>query len=224
MVLPPVRSNPATPPVRSHTPSPPVRSPPPPSANSRRSRTPPAPAQVPKRGPKRAAAAELKVNPDRLYVKTNKRHRYTNRYKAQVLSLWMAPTPRVGRSGGVQHRSLKQVAEHTKVPFSTLKKWSLKANREKIFSEHAGLRCVQRGKAKWPRLERRLYGEFLAMREKARPVRLRWFRVNSKKFFHECYPTDRIGEPDFLFSTGMLRIHAAEFQQLIFSRLVFKFP
>jgi hypothetical protein len=76
-------------------------------------------------------------------------------------------------------------------------------NREIIFAEHAGLQCVQPSKPKWPRLEDRLHEECLDMREKARPGRLRWFRANSKRLYNECYPTEGVGESDFVFSTGM---------------------
>jgi hypothetical protein len=70
--------------------------------NSRSSRTPPGPAQIPKRGPKRKAAAALKVNPDPLFVKSQKRHRHTNRYNTTcyttrttqpLLSLWRCSRP-----------------------------------------------------------------------------------------------------------------------------------
>jgi hypothetical protein len=173
--------------------------------NARRSRTPPRPAQIPMRGPKRKAAADLKVNPDQLYVKSQKRHRYTNRRKAQVLSFWLEEIPRVIRPGpgGGHHRTLKEVAEHTKIPVGTVKQWALKKNREKIFSTRAGLRCVQRGKAKWPQLERRLYGEFLTLREGAHAVRLSWFRRQSKIFFKECNPSEGY---DFHFTTGIIHI------------------
>jgi hypothetical protein len=174
---------PASPsPLLQRRPTTPVRQ------NPRRSRTPPAPAQIPRRGPKRKAAADLKVNPDQLYVKTQKRHRYTNRHKAQVLSFWLEPTPHVARPGPRgpgegQHRTLTEVAEHTKIPLGTVKQWALKKYREKIFSTRAGLRCVQRGKAKWPRLERRLYGQFLTLRERAHAVRLSWFSVTGALWF-----------------------------------------
>jgi hypothetical protein len=87
------RSQESPSPVLQHRSTTPVRQ------NARRSRTPPRPAQIPKRGPKRKAAADLKVNPDQLYVKSQKRHRYTNRRKAQVLSFWLEETPRVIRPG-----------------------------------------------------------------------------------------------------------------------------
>jgi hypothetical protein len=190
-------------PVLQHCSTPPVRQ------NARRSRTPPRPAHIPKRGPKRKAAADLNLNPDQLYVKSQKRHRYTNRRKAKVLSFWLEETPRVIRSGRpaprgeCHHRTLKEVAEHTKIPLGTVKQWALKKNREKIFSTRAGLRCVQSGKAKWSRLERRLYGEFLALRERARAVRLSWFRQHSKIFCKECYLLDQY---DCHFTTGIIHI------------------
>jgi hypothetical protein len=52
-------------------------------------------------------------------------------------------------------------------------------------------------------MEDPLHERFLAMRNKASPDRLRWFRVNSKRLFTECYPTDRTGESDLVFSTGV---------------------
>jgi hypothetical protein len=126
---PPAPPSPLLQPRRSTTLSP-VRQ------NSRRSRTPPRPAQIPKRGPKRGpkrkAAADLNVNPDQLYVKSQTRYRYTNRRKAQVLSFWLEETPRVIRSGRpaprgeCHHRTLKEVAEHTKIPLGTVKQWALK--------------------------------------------------------------------------------------------------
>jgi hypothetical protein len=131
------------------------------------------------------------------------RFRYTNRRKAMVLSYYLEPVRRSLTGGGPRHRTLQEVAEYTKIPVNTIAKWSQPKAREKIFAEHAGLRCVQPSKAKWPLLEDQLHEQFLAMRDKARPVRLRWFRVNSKRLFNECYPTDRAGESDFVFSTGV---------------------
>jgi hypothetical protein len=115
-----------------------------------------------------------------------------------VLAYWLEPCPRPRG-----HRTLQEVANFTKIPLSTLEKWSMPRNRERIFAERAGLRCVQPSKPKWPLVEDRLHEEFLKMREMARPVRLRWFRVNSKRLYNELYPTERVGESDFLFSTGV---------------------
>jgi hypothetical protein len=123
------------------------------------------------------------------------RFRYTYRHKAMVLSYYLEPVRRGGR--GPRHRTLHEGAEYTKIPVNTREKWARPKARAKIFAEQASLRCVQPSKPKWPQLEDRLHEEFLAMREKARPVRLRWFTVNSKRLFHQCYPA----EGDFLFST-----------------------
>jgi hypothetical protein len=132
------------------------------------------------------------------------RFRYTNRHKAMVLSYYLEPVHRSLSGRGPRHRTLPEVAEYTKISLDTIEKWSRPKARAKIFAEKASLHCVQPSKPKWPLLEDRLHEEFLVMRDRARPVRLRWFRVNSKRLFSECYPTDRSGESDFIFSTGVI--------------------
>jgi hypothetical protein len=100
-----------------------------------------------------------------LFVKTKKRHRYKPRFKAEVLSFWLEPLaqPEVGDprhrptldevdptvdavDHGIDnhnahhvHRTLQAVADHTKIPLNTLKKWTNPKTRRKIFREAAGL-------------------------------------------------------------------------------------
>jgi hypothetical protein len=81
------------------------------------------------------------VSPSALYVKTKRRLRYTNRLKAEVLSFWLQPIDTNHRSG---HRTLQEVAQHTKIPLETLRGWTRKEHREQIFAAEAGLRDVAR--------------------------------------------------------------------------------
>jgi hypothetical protein len=81
------------------------------------------------------------VSPSALYVKTKRRLRYTNRLKAEVLSFWLQPIATNHRSG---HRTLQEVAQHTKIPLETLRGWTRKEYREQIFAAEAGLRNVAR--------------------------------------------------------------------------------
>jgi hypothetical protein len=51
-------------------------------------------------------------------------------------------------------------------------------------------------------MEDRLHDAFLQERSKARSMKLRWFRVNSKRIYKECYQHDEDDDhpSDFLFS------------------------
>jgi transposase-like protein len=96
-------------------------------------------------GPARKALEIAGVNPPALFVKTKRRLSYTNRFKAQIVRFWLQPIDTNHRSG---HRTLQEVAEHTKILFQPLNDWTRKKNMDKIFRAEAALRSVRREIAK----------------------------------------------------------------------------
>ncbi|KAI5813307.1 hypothetical protein BZA77DRAFT_121340, partial [Pyronema omphalodes] len=82
---------------------------------------------------------KTEVSPSALYIKSKRRSHYTNRLKAEVLDFWLQPVETKHRSG---HRTLQEVAEHTKIPLETLRGWTRKDHKEHIFAAEAGLSNV----------------------------------------------------------------------------------